>query len=394
MNTISNRSHTSNQTFPETVMLFDDFIKARHLDTSRTHTQNDIIDTSKEESSKKNTKRQKKQLSPLSARVFDTETNRNVINLLTEYKSLSTRQFDFNQNSLTMSTTNPRKTNRNITTNQCMTSLSEGPYRDIVSSIYSKRSQIVPSEKRKERPLSENERTYFKNILFLKKKEQDIKTLKEKLLEKEKLNCSFIPKLTQSTKKINSLAELVKHQQDQSRINSVPSSSDEGLSIINPTSLAIETDDITSIRNYGFYSHSQLVSISAPNCVYIGANAFTSCTKLTTAWFPNCTSVSGGSACFTGALSIAKAALGIPTVPTAHPFKKAAANLESVYFPNASLIGSSAFTNNKKLHTVNAPKAATISANAFQSCTSLANLTLGLSIVDRTNHRIAIKSAI
>ena len=202
MNTISNRSHTSNQTFPETVMLFDDFIKARHLDTSRTHTQNDIIDTSKEESSKKNTKRQKKQLSPLSARVFDTETNRNVINLLTEYKSLSTRQFDFNQNSLTMSTTNPRKTNRNITTNQCMTSLSEGPYRDIVSSIYSKRSQIVPSEKRKERPLSENERTYFKNILFLKKKEQDIKTLKEKLLEKEKLNCSFIPKLTQSTKKI------------------------------------------------------------------------------------------------------------------------------------------------------------------------------------------------
>ena len=74
MNTISNRSHTSNQTFPETVMLFDDFIKARHLDTSRTHTQNDIIDTSKEESNKKNTKRQKKQLSPLSARVFDTET--------------------------------------------------------------------------------------------------------------------------------------------------------------------------------------------------------------------------------------------------------------------------------------------------------------------------------
>ena len=49
MNTISNRSHTSNQTFPETVMLFDDFIKARHLDTSRTHTQNDIIDTSREE---------------------------------------------------------------------------------------------------------------------------------------------------------------------------------------------------------------------------------------------------------------------------------------------------------------------------------------------------------
>ena len=202
------------------------------------------------------------------------------------------------------------------------------------------------------------------------------------------------PLITQSTKKINSLAELVKHQKDQSRVNSDPSSSDEGLSIISPTSLAIETDDITSIRDYGFYSHPQLVSISAPNCVYIGANAFTSCTKLTTAWFPNCISVSGGSACFTGALSIAKAALGTPTVPTAHPFKKAAANLESVYFPNASLIGSNAFTNNKKLHTVNAPKAATISANAFQSCTSLANLTLGLSIVDRTNHRIAIKSAI
>lgn len=202
MNTISNRSHTSNQTFPETVMLFDDFIKARHLDTSRTHTQNDIIDTSKEESAKKNTNCKKKQLSPISTRVFDTETNRNVINLLTEYKSLSTRQFDFNQNSLTMSTTIPRKINRNITTNQCTNSLSEGPYRDIVSSIYSKRSQIASSEKRKERPLSEDERTYIKNIMFLKKKEQDIKNLKEKLLAKEKMNCSFIPKLTQSTKKI------------------------------------------------------------------------------------------------------------------------------------------------------------------------------------------------
>lgn len=205
--------------------------------------------------------------------------------------------------------------------------------------------------------------------------------------------------LTQSTKKINSLSELVKHPNDQSRLYFEPSSSDEGLSIklnqsIGGASLEIETDDITSIRDYGFYSHSQLVSINASNCLYIGANAFTSCINLTTAWFPNCTSVSGGSACFTGATSIANGALGTPTVPTAHPFKKAAANLESVYFPNASLIGSSAFTNNKKLHTVNAPKAATISANAFQSCTSLANLTLGLSIVDRTNHRIAIKSAI
>lgn len=205
--------------------------------------------------------------------------------------------------------------------------------------------------------------------------------------------------LTQSIKKINSLSELVKHPNDQSRLYFEPSSSDEGLSIkldysTGGAALEIETDDITTIRDYGFYSHSKLVSISAPNCLYIGANAFTSCINLTTAWFPNCSSVSGGSACFTGATNIAKGALGTPTVPTTHPFKKAAANLESVYFPNASLIGSSAFTNNKKLHTVNAPKAATISANAFQSCTSLANLTLGLSIVNRTNHRIAIKSAI
>ena len=40
------------------------------------------------------------------------------------------------------------------------------------------------------------------NLQIQKEKEQESKTLKEKLLEKEKLNCSFIPKLTQSTKKI------------------------------------------------------------------------------------------------------------------------------------------------------------------------------------------------
>ena len=113
----------------------------------------------------------------------------------------------------------------------------------------------------------------------------------------------------------------------------------------------IERSDVTVVGAAAFYSCSSLTTASFPSCTTIEASAFYSCFSLTTISFPVCTSIGTG-AFYT------------------------CIYLTSVSFPSCTLIGVSAFYSCRRLTTISFPSCASISGSAFASCYNLISLYL------------------
>jgi hypothetical protein len=82
------------------------------------------------------------------------------------------------------------------------------------------------------------------------------------------------------------------------------------------------------------------------------------------------------------------------TLPAAHPFKKAAANITSFYLPYVTSMASACLAGHTKLQEFIAPNLGAASTNAFSQCTSLSRVILGIpSILTKDNHRLATTKA-
>ena len=96
----------------------------------------------------------------------------------------------------------------------------------------------------------------------------------------------------------------------------------------------LSNKQITTLKNWAFYSCYNLQLVNLPNCSYIGDNAFYWCN-----------------------------------------------NLSSVNLPNCSYIGSSAFEGCSNIQSINLPNCSYIGDNAFYICSNLTNLTITYSSV-------------
>ena len=114
-------------------------------------------------------------------------------------------------------------------------------------------------------------------------------------------------------------------------------------SLIDRSITSIENSEVTSIGAYAFSSCSRLTNASFPNVTSIGANAFNYCVRLTNASFPNVTSI--GANAFSSCSQLTNAS-----------------------FPNVTSIGSTAFYGCIRLATLILGKRATLqNSNAFNS---------------------------
>ena len=104
-------------------------------------------------------------------------------------------------------------------------------------------------------------------------------------------------------------------------------------------------NELSNIKAYGFYSDQALRNIQFNNVETIGSYCFYDCNSISTASFPQCTSINGSA--FYGA------------------------RIRNFVGDNLSVIGYSAFQNCERLSSINLANVGTISSNAFRSCTSL-----------------------
>ena len=115
---------------------------------------------------------------------------------------------------------------------------------------------------------------------------------------------------------------------------------------------------IKTLPTSAFRLCSDLMTISLPNCSYIGDNAFFSCSLLVSVNLPKCITVNS------------------------FAFQKCA-RLTSIDLPLCEYVGQAAFNSCSKLASVNLPNCSFISYHAFTYCTSLASISLpNCSIVD------------
>jgi hypothetical protein len=129
-----------------------------------------------------------------------------------------------------------------------------------------------------------------------------------------------------------------------------------------------------------FYGCTSLTTASFPNATSIGDTAFYDCTSLTTVNFPKATSI--GSSAFAGCTSLAT--VNIPKATTIGSSAFAGCtSLTTVDFPEATKIGNYAFMNCTSLTTVDFPKVTSIGLVAFDvidtSTTSISTIKLGAS---------------
>ena len=166
--------------------------------------------------------------------------------------------------------------------------------------------------------------------------------------------------------------------------------------------------DVTTIRQYAFYNDANIVSVSLPNVVNLGANSFTSCSNLTTVNLPSITTLtspySGSSAFSTCPLLSSVNMTNLITNNGGTGLFGYCSNLKSISLPNfvsitnatgmfyntgllsidlpsLTTIGNNCddqFGNCSDLVTVNLPVLASATRNrCFQNCTSLTTINLG-----------------
>lgn len=126
--------------------------------------------------------------------------------------------------------------------------------------------------------------------------------------------------------------------------------------IISRTIASYENNRVKSIGNNAFDSCSNLTTASFPACTSIGNYAFNYCVNLTAISFPVC--VNFGSGAFYGCC-----------------------NLTTVLFPECEYISTYTFANCSNLTAVSLSKCISINNFAFMYCKKLSSLTLGASTV-------------
>ena len=127
----------------------------------------------------------------------------------------------------------------------------------------------------------------------------------------------------------------------------------------------------TSICSNAFHSCSSLTTVSFPNATSIGANAFEWCSNLTTASFPNATSI--GSNAFYACSGLTAVSFPNATSIGLYAFRFCFI-LTTASFPNVTSIGSSAFETCSRLTTISFPNASSIGEDAFWRCSKLTSI--------------------
>ena len=141
--------HLSNQTKPENVIIFSEFEKNNKIKDNATINISDDQNYCSSISPRINSTRKNKKirpLSPLSTRLCDTESHKNFNNLFTEYKSLSTRKFDFTQDCMSLNESGKnnkykKSFRRNLSLDPSLVTISDSHYREVIQQIYLQRMQ-------------------------------------------------------------------------------------------------------------------------------------------------------------------------------------------------------------------------------------------------------------
>lgn len=160
----------------------------------------------------------------------------------------------------------------------------------------------------------------------------------------------------------------------------------------NKTLSDLYCETATELPSYAFQSHTNLTTALFPECSTMGVSAFRSCTNLSSIYFPKlitipsnafygcislleasfpeCTNLSYGA--FQGAKALSYVSFPKCTVIENAAFTHASA-LTSVFFPECTEIGGYTFSSATGLVSANFPKCSTIGTSAFYSCISLQN---------------------
>ena len=147
---------------------------------------------------------------------------------------------------------------------------------------------------------------------------------------------------------------------------------DTGLQMIEgPLPSEISRSDVTSIRDYAFYSCQTLTSVDFPNCLSIGSNAFQYCRSLTTISFPNCLNIEYYA--FVQCYSLTNASFPNCLSIGGNAFYQCS-SLITASFPNCLSIGNGAFQQCSSLSSISFPNCLRIVRYAFQNCYSLSEV--------------------
>lgn len=127
--------------------------------------------------------------------------------------------------------------------------------------------------------------------------------------------------------------------------------------------------NVTSVRNYAFYSCANLTSIDLPLATTIGESAFYKCTNLANVNLPLVTELDLGAFEYCYALK----SIDMPSLTTLRGVAVFyyCDGLENVNLPNLESVYINAFGYCKKLKSVKFPKATSVCEVAFSNCTSL-----------------------
>lgn len=129
-----------------------------------------------------------------------------------------------------------------------------------------------------------------------------------------------------------------------------------------------ENSRVDKVGTYAFAFCSSLTTASFPNVTTISSYAFSNCTSLTTANFQKATTT--GSYAFANCTSLNTVSFPNATTIATAAFQSCI-QLTAASFPKAIIINSYAFSMCISLNTVSFPSVTTIYSYAFQSCRSL-----------------------
>lgn len=136
---------------------------------------------------------------------------------------------------------------------------------------------------------------------------------------------------------------------------------------------AISCDNASTIGHAAFYNCYNLSSIYFPSCISIGVWAFSGCNKLENASFPNCTNV--GDSAFYGCSKLSifnfEKVVSIGVNAFRHNY-----SLTEINLPECLTIGDYAFEGNYRISTISLPKCTTIGQAAFSYLLSLTEISL------------------